>query len=541
MAEGQRFKTGYLPGRTSYSALGAAIGDDIAKSVQALQQEREQKQQRLNQQLGFTDALKESAPAGLNGKYRDGAQKLLEAYQSAATKAYNTGNQADVAEYQRLKGEFVEFKNIAAAKSAMNNQTRNNIMTGNVKGMLGTREQNLAAFKEYDVAEYQMGDDNQLKVLVGGEYVDWKQSNITDMNDLFMPSIAWEGTEYMPEKIGASIYANNLKAKETGYQVTDRKGFSTGEVKVADIYNDIQEDLDARVDIRRGESTEAIAAVGYKVLNKPATDQLSEADLQAAEEMYTQDAIYESMPDGRRMTQGRFDEEGNYVFDISDEEIKQTFGGMSTVYTRGRNAFKAYYEESARTAFNLVPKVDQSGKRKQQDREESRQDERFERQLQAQLDKATPSTPIDLFPATMTLETTNTGEGESSTVTENVFKAKASVKGREFKFQMDLGADKGGESNVALENLVFDELGELVGIDILTGPGIAEGVVMDIGGGDLKREFYEKKTPQFVEAIASLRAIQAPSKNKRSGQQFLEDAMEQAELEAIVRQAGGGN
>ena len=60
-----------------------------------------------------------------------------------------------------------------------------------------------------------------------------------------------------------------------------------------------------------------------------------------------------------------------------------------------------------------------------------------------------PSTPIDLFSTEMTLETTGTGEGESKPNTQPVIKTKASVQGRRFKFNMDLGPDKGGESAVA--------------------------------------------------------------------------------------------
>ena len=207
MSEGTRFKTGFLPARTSFTSLGMKLGEDIAESVQAIQNERLVKQHRLNTTMGFTKALDEAVPAGLTGKYNSGAQKLLDAYQEAATKAYRTGNQADIDEYQRLKNDFVEFKNISTAKSALDNQTRLSIAQGNYKNLSGTIEQNLAAYNDFASAEYRFNDvTRELEVNTEGGFVPWRTSNIGDLNDVFVPKTLWQGTEYMPENMGNAIY-----------------------------------------------------------------------------------------------------------------------------------------------------------------------------------------------------------------------------------------------------------------------------------------------------------------------------------------------
>ena len=551
MSEGTRFKTGFLPARTSFTSLGMKLGEDIAESVQAIQNERLVKQHRLNTTMGFTKALDEAVPAGLTGKYNSGAQKLLDAYQEAATKAYRTGNQADVDEYQRLKADFVEFKNISTAKSALDNQTRLSIAQGNYKNLSGTIEQNLADYDAHASAEYRFDDvTRELQVKTENGFVPWRTSNIGDLNDVFVPKTLWQGTEYMPENMGNAIYEDVLKARELTYQNRTDFGFADGTLNEASVYADIDANLQSKFAVRGSEMMEAIAVTGYKNLQKPGATQLTESDLSEAGVLYNEQEIFVDIPDVGNIGTGKLSSTGEWVFDVSDEQIqegmtKMNMGAVARQYIERRKAIKLYMEESATKAFNLVQRDNQIA----QDLAARRSDAAAEARLEAASAKDAPTTDLIPVKDRLTIPEFRDEENNLRKAEEvDVYRVPASVKGREFKFVVEgpeltpeeeaAGKEQAAQT-VLVTNAVLDTKGNLVAYDIATGPGLIEGVKQDIAGLDLSTETVFTNDSRFDLINSKFRAVDQPT-GRRIGRDILEEAQNRVILAEFKASQEGG-
>lgn len=553
MSEGTRFKTGFLPAPISYTNIGAQIGDRISKGIQSMSDEFERKRAQANQTMGFTDALKDAVPAGITSRYQQGAQLLLNEYQKAATKAYRTGVQSDIDEYQRLRGDFIEFKNIATAKSALDNQTRLSIAQGNFKNLSGGIEENLDKYNEYSKADYTFNQaTRQLEVSVGTGVQNWRESNIGDMNDVFMPSVLWEGTEFMPEKVGLSIYEDVLQPREVELQERTNRGFATGELKDEEAYALIDANLKSRQSVRGAEMLEAIQVTGYKNIEKPGSIELSEEDLANAGVIYSEQNLFANLPskDGSdigSIGSGSLNSSGEYVFDVSDEEILDSalMPESAKEYIRTREAIKLYMESSAKVAYDRIKRDNQMSA----DLTSRRSDAATEARLEASSKSNAPTT--DLIPVKDRLtipefrdEDNNLRKAEEV----DVYRVPASVKGREFKFVVEgpeltpeekaAGKEQAAQT-VLVTNAVFDTKGELVAYDIATGPGLIEGVKQDIAGLDLSKKTVFVNDSRFELINSKFRAVDQPT-GRRIGRDILEEAKDRVILAEFMASQEGG-
>jgi hypothetical protein len=537
MAEGTRFKTGYLPAPVSYADMGRAFGERLSDSMQALADADTRKRAQLNANMGFSRAMAEATPAGLTQKYQSGAQILLEKYQDAAVKAQRTGKQEDVDAYQARRTEFNEFKNIGSAKSAMDTQTMLNIANGRISGMSGTIEENLELFQNSNQADYIWDEaSGSLQVGAGGQYVNWKESNIGDLNDVYVPTMTWTGTEYMPEAVGEDIYSTLLEPKLEQLQIRDADTmFATGRVDMDAAYEMVNGELQRRIQLRGPELMEAIQAVGQKTIRTPGKPELDEKDFAEAKAYYTQAELLDTVyPDKRNLTNtaGKINKEGVWVFSITDDELAAV--GSNDIIDK-RKAFSLYMEQTASRAVRSIVAQDE------RDRIFAERQARYENQLEIDNinNQPSPYTPIEPFTGTHLVK----GTGAEGEVKGDVPKIKATLNGRSYKFKISGEAIKktidnqgnevksgdeeklSGAIQVEVENLVFHpETGKLIGFDLDTGPGILDGVLLDLAGTPIKSFFVGELDPAFEEVRTSIMQIQAPSKNKRSGAQFLNDA-----------------
>lgn len=524
MADGQKFKTGYVGPAIDFAAMGQSVADNLRLAYdRKIEQERRRKIER-NQVYGFNKALQETVPGQINNMFRQGAQLLLEDMQAKSAKAYETGNPEDISAYQAAKAEFTALKDIAVAKSAVNNQTRAGIVAGSIEGLTGTREEQLAAFAQYDQGEYTMVGGKLMYYNQDGVPEYWRESDVADVNKLYIPKLQWAGTNYMPENVGADIYESLLAARADQLQMRD-KGYAIGQLNDKEAYALIGEDLEARLQLRGPELLEAIQAVGYKALRKPTPGvELSEADIANAAKLYSEDAIFGTeLEDGRNAATGSFNEQGEWVFDVKDEELD----GSQTV--KARKALKVFLDQTARRAYNLIPVSNETAALRRQNLSEIPEPE----------EPPQPMTPIRSFQGNATIKG-GMGEGD---VVGLVPKVKASVPGRTYKFKISGDAIKSsavdtqgnpvsvdtdkldGDIAIEVENLLFNsETGELFGFELATGPGILEGVLLDLEGTPIKSFQVTQGEPAFEEVKTAIEQVAAPSKTKRGGQQFLEDA-----------------
>jgi hypothetical protein len=540
MAEGTRFKTGFLPAPISYTGIGAQIGDRISQGIQGMSDEFERRKAQTNQTMGFTDALGEAVPAGITSKYREGAQILLTKYQNAATKAYRTGVQSDIDEYQRLRGEFIEFKNISTAKSALDNQTRLSIAQGQYKNLSGGIAESLDKYNEYSKANYSWNEaTRQLEVVMGNGQTNWRESNIADMNDVFVPSTLWKGTEYMTENLGNSVYEDVLKAREATYQNLTDLGFADGTLNNEAIYEDIDTNLQSKFAVRGTEMMEAIAITGYKNLQKPGAIELTEEDFAEAGVLYNEQEIFAELPSGKNIGDGKLNSSGEWVFDVSDEEVKEEMGNMGSVsrqYIERRKAVKLYMEEASSKAFNLVQVNNQLA----QDLSARRSEAAAAARLKASQGDDKPATDLIPVADSVTIPAHLSEEGETvpEKPNQSVYRVPASVKGREFKFAVRAGDEEAAQTTL-VNNVVFSPQGELIGYDIATGPGLIEGVTQDIEGLDLSTETVYAFDPRFELINSKFRSV-GQAKGRRIGREILEEAATKVILQEFLSQQEKG-
>jgi hypothetical protein len=280
---------------------------------------------------------------------------------------------------------------------------------------------------------------------------------------------------------------------------------------------------------------EAIQAVGQKTIRTPGKPELDEKDFAEAKAYYTQAELLDTVyPDKRNLTHtaGKINKEGVWVFSITDDELEKV--GSNDIIDK-RKAFSLYMEQTASRAVRSIVAQDE------RDRISADRQARYENQVEIDDINNQPSiyTPIETFTGTLSVK----GTEEEGVIQESVPKIKATLNGRSYKFKISGEAIKetidnqgnevksgdeeklSGAIQVEVENLVFDpKTGKLRGFDLDTGPGILDGVLLDLAGTPIKSFFVSDKDPAFEEVRTSIMQIQAPSKNKRSGAQFLNDA-----------------
>ena len=537
--EGIRFKTGYVGPAFDFAQAGRNIGMQIVADVERKRERERRDRIERDQQYGFTKAMQESVDGKLNNMYREGAQLLLNDMQEKSSAALVSGEPSAIAAANAAKQEYMTYTNIASAKSAQNNQIRANIVAGNIKGLAGTQEEALADFIEYDKADVRFDENGRLVVAdkKTGELKYWAESFLSDVNDLYVPPMMWEGTNYMPENMGKDIYDSLLAQQAEVLQVRDGNGFATGNLDSETAYQMINDELQSRMSLRGPEMLEAMQAIGYKVLRAPGKTELSESDIDEATKFYTEGELFNTvLPDGRNIASGRLNDRGEWVFDVSDEEVKNSAVGME-VAVQKRKAIKVYMEQSAERAYNLIPVKDETAQSERIRREEERLQTKAI--LEAAKDEANKVVYPPIIPFTEPARL-STGEG---VVEADALKVKASVSGRTFRFNMsgrlvDSELEKQGKAvsneskelltgdvKVEVKNVIHDDrTGEIIGFDLNTGPGLIEGALLSIDGTPIKNVTVTRGSDAFDEVYTSIMQIAAPSKTKRSGAEFLESA-----------------
>ena len=549
MAEGTRFKTGFVGAPVSFGEMGRQVAGDIAQSAQAIQQERMLKQNTLNTSMGFTKALEQAVPEGVMEKYREGAQILLDKYQEAAAKAYSSGIPSDVARYQKLRNEFMQLKNISTAKSALDQNTRLSVANGTIKNVAGETQDVLAEFDAYNQAEY-MWDEatDSLKVRVGNGFVNWTESNIADMNDVFVPAMKWGGSEYMPDKYGERMYNDVLKQEELIFQRRDDEGYAVGMLNEGKVYDRIGEVIQQDVLLRSPDLIEAIQANGYRRVNVPGKTELTEQDFVNAQRLYPPELMFAKVQFQNRnvgVDEGKFTSEGEWKFTVSDDELSQMENGPELV--NARKAIKTTYEDIGRDARNRV------GVDIQFDRSTSGGGGggSFDPLMPAltQFSAKIPSPATPDVGLTITLFEKGALTGVAKGDEERIEQKNVSLAGSDVsKVKLYVGSDKTpfnitdesvqrrpgqtGEPNsraIVVNNAVLDnETGELIGFDIASSPDMIDGKLADLRTmSNVENITILANDPRFEEVLAGYKDAHPGSKSKRKYRDtFFQDLQE---------------
>ena len=365
----ERFKTGYLGDRVSYSDIGRQAGESIGQSLQQIQEKRKQRQVELDTRMGFTKAQQANLPAGLSSRYASMGQMLLNDMQEKAAVAYSTGRAQDVQAYQAAKQEYVDLVNIGTAVSSTEKSIMDNVAIGNF--------QNAAATVPEIQAEYRVHDSGVAVKLADGTFAyqdpvtgaqtPWRSSSLNDTRGAYAPPIKFEGSEYLVAPLADTMYTENFSNSEGVYQIRfEGTDFQTGELDLNKLYGDVARVLDKKNMAHPNEMGQAISIYGYKMNDAPNKKELTQQDVLDAARIYPPEAY---MP-GAPYLEGKFNEEGEYVFNVDIEDIEKFNTSPSTPQSdeafaqvrAAREAKATYYEGIAGTIAERISRDNEAGR-----------------------------------------------------------------------------------------------------------------------------------------------------------------------------------
>ena len=360
---GTRFKTGYLADRVSFSEMGAKAGAEIAASLDLIQQRRQQRQVELDTRLGLTKAQQASLPSGLSTRYAKTGQLLLDDMQEKAALAFATGTPNAVSAYTNAKREYIDLINIATPVSSTEKTVMDNVAIGNFDNAVGTIPEIQSEYAVHDSGEPVIMDDGRIGFKKGDQApVYWRDSVLNDTRAAFVPSIKFEGSDYLVAPLADSMYsdffANSQGLYQSRFEGTD---FQTGELNLDKLYEDVAGMLDKKNIAHPSEMGEAISIHGYKINLAPNKTELSQQDVLDARKIYPPEAYG---PDATFL-QGKFNEDGEYVFTVDIEPFFQSPNMKEDdvkLIRAAREAKKSYYEGIAGIIADRIGRDDESGK-----------------------------------------------------------------------------------------------------------------------------------------------------------------------------------
>tara|TARA_R100000329_G_scaffold149294_1_gene139693 strand:+ start:773 stop:2650 length:1878 start_codon:yes stop_codon:yes gene_type:complete len=370
MANG--FKTTFVGAPTSFSELGARAGAQAGAAIQqafaASAQEKDRKQKEAEMKYGFDKAGMEIIPSGIEPRFQEGLQSYLNEYESKAAIAKQNPTSENIADYQRARQDYLDFKQVSVTQSNFNRQTAVNIQTGKIPGLLGTREENMSLYNKYRSGDgiTSMFKDGQLVVVEDGVEKNWRESTAFSASSVFVPMIEAPESKYSVSKtqleLGARVFAPNAAT----LQVRTKDGFAVGEIDKAAARNLGVEYLNSR-GVTDAEQNTAIAYNAYNQIQKSGVG-ITEQDFDKA--LLTYDpSINEATVrvDEKEMgvaTITGIDENGKAVFSTTDDDIKAA--GLSEQEENRifnwRKAKAMFYESSVNNQVNQIKVVDESAR-----------------------------------------------------------------------------------------------------------------------------------------------------------------------------------
>ena len=495
MADGIRFKTGYVASPISYSNLGREAGKSVGDSLRVIEQERQRRSALTDQQFGFSKTAQELVPSAINERYRSGAQMLLNNLQSTAAQAKLAPTQENLSAFQIAKQEYNDFKNLAVSVSSMNNQTVANIRKNAVRGMVGTSEENLALFNQYNTVPQYSLVNGRLTVMQDGQPVAWRDSNIGDINDVFVPQIQAPETEYASNTLSDSLFSSKFSAEVDSYQQTSGRGFFTGQINEELLNANVTQSINNKI-ATRPDALKTIAYEAHKRNNLPMQDQLTTEDLDDALVAYNP-AAHAIKVGGKAISSGSLNAQGQFVFDVSDEDLANSDLSAEEKQQADmwRVAVGQYYEEVGLNIRNRMPKKDQTAAEQRFVLQQRKADERDAARTQAALDKATQEAQEDAAEARLE------AEGE---VREQLATAPGLQRSEE-GYVMAVGnatdyTIPGPEGNIVVTKVKYNDSGAVTGYEI-------KDVGQDITEILLNEEYTEEeKNRRIQQAMAGTRS-----------------------------------
>lgn len=338
-------------------------GDVIEKTFQgvgaAMQGVAQQRQKAINETVeryGLDQPIKTAIPTGLNKKFTDPAQQMLNQLQKTAAEAKLNPSANNLDAYTRAKTDYEDFLKVATAVSQTNNNTVVNINSDKVKGMAVTKGEAIDLFNAQDTVGKVEVVNGQ--VTINGQY--WRSTDIADVTNVFAPPVLSETTKYAADVFGEQIVAD-IGNKAENFATTEQafgRSFTTG-IDEAKLTNHVAEKVKAMD--RNNEFNQAIAFNAYsKTLGSdtPFTSDKESEALTQYNPSYNDATVTIGGIQKRIGEIQSISPDGTVVYAVSDEQVAAL--PNATDLTKWRQSKSEYVKELYTATKNNMPIKDES-------------------------------------------------------------------------------------------------------------------------------------------------------------------------------------
>lgn len=350
-----------------------ATSEERALRTEERQMRADEKQeQRYQDQLyGYTKTAMEVAPRSVDGWAVEGLQLALDEFQKASTQHRLEPTEANQIRMQQSKAQYENFKNVSTAKFAMNSQTINNVRGGKIDNLAGGVDPQTGMsiepieyaermYADYSQApEWVMTEDGKLMVASEGGLQDWSSTRYANTQDVFVPAIKAEETMFASYKFSEELFKNSFAAKSKSYTTEDANGYKLGELRYGDLYRDISDVISDKV--RTNPRMLNQAAWEQWKRDNPGRGDMTEAEQREALQVYNPQLALTAV-DGESISSGKLDENGRFVFNVTDAQL-DAIPVMNSEAKRAVNNWRktvaGYYESMAQGIAGRMIPVDQ--------------------------------------------------------------------------------------------------------------------------------------------------------------------------------------
>jgi hypothetical protein len=330
---------------------------------------QEQREKMDDQLYGYTKTSMEVAPSGLEGHYVDGVQYALDEVQKASTQHKLNPTEANRLKMNQARQQYENIKNVATAKGAQNYQTMVSIRNGSIKNLASRDGMSGKDYAEKQYSEYtqapswQLSEDGKLMIMQeDGGLVDWNTTRYADLNDVFVPQIKAEESEFMSDKMAEALFKNRYQPKESDYTLKD----SATQLPIGILDKDkLYADLTVAIK-REGISNPQMwtaASLEQSKRENPGRGDMTPKDqtdaLVAFNTDFQQDYFRLEDDSFVGITEGAFNSEGEWVFEVNDDFVKQSNKPEKEGIMAWRTAYKNYVEDIAQGVEDRITPTNQ--------------------------------------------------------------------------------------------------------------------------------------------------------------------------------------
>jgi len=354
MAEGQKFKTGFLAPNIDYGAIGQAAGAAFSNPIKGVLAERDAERKQLENSLGIGTAAITTVPGQIGIKYKGGVQLALDEWMKAEVAYEGNKTQENMEKVARQKAQYENILQDGQFGSQTLAKSINMVMTD--PSYATNYEEAMQYFEKFSEApNYSVSPDG---VIMVGE-VPYFESTITASNaaNLPMPPTIVEDQFKHSFLEVAEVSDKTFKAQAPELYEYRQVG---NKMEMYELKQDKFDELatstyDNYINVIAPESVGTIKLHGYKAMHRQGDQQITQGELDRINDRMPDAAFTKQNDQGKTATSIKF-VDGELKFDLTIEEAEKLHPDLSTKQLEeSRDAARIHAQGYYNTQKGVMP------------------------------------------------------------------------------------------------------------------------------------------------------------------------------------------